>query len=110
MNGLYVRAAICMIEANSLATSDAILSADMLHVSAGRRGAASMRAPSADTHGIDPIAPVMSASASSGVRYQRTVNGVGAAPARPVIAFRNASDPDSVSARKNTHPIMTTTS
>src|SRR4051794_15643537 len=66
------------------------------------------RAAIAGTHGTEPAAPAASASHNSGVRYQRTVYSVGSATVNPAIAFRNAIAPVSVSARKNTQPIMTT--
>src|SRR6185436_8421448 len=109
MNGLYVRADIDMIEATSSAISVAVPSRSTLHVRRGRSTRAS-RADSAGTHGADPSAPATSASHSSGVRYHHTVYGVGDAAVVPDIAFRNASAPGSVSARKNTQPTMTTAS
>ena len=59
---------------------------------------------------VEPIAAATSATHSSGVRYQPIVYGVGAAAAAPAIAFRNDTAPVSVSARKNTQPIITTAS
>src|SRR5216684_4025589 len=99
MNGLYVRAAMLMIERTSSAISAAVFSSGRLHAARFSR-----RAASAGTHGADPIAPAASASHNSGVRYHATVYGVGAATVRPAIASRNATAPVSVSARKKTHP------
>src|SRR5207237_7901758 len=106
MNGLYVPAATCMIEAReqrdqrvAVATSDALQATD------GRRATAN-RAASAGTHGVEPTAPAASASHTSDVRYHRTMYGVGAAGPRPAIAFRNADADASVAARKNTQPII----
>src|SRR5437870_1305374 len=107
MNGLYVPAATCMIEATSSATSVAVATSDALQATAGRRATAN-RAASAGTHGVEPTAPAASASHNSDVRYHRTVYGVGAAGPRPAIAFRNADADASVAARKNTQPIITT--
>src|SRR5438876_4935479 len=71
------------------------------------RGVARRRA-SAGTHGVDPIAPAISATSRSGVTYHLTVYIVGSERPRPAIAFRKAAAPVSVSARKNTQPIITT--
>src|SRR5437762_11818660 len=110
MKGLYVRAAICMIEATSSAASAAVFSAGMLQATPVRGGAGWIRAASAGTQGMEPIAPAASASASSGVKNQLTVYVVETARLRPASALRNASDSGSVSARKNTHPTITTAS
>ena len=72
MNGLYVPAATCMIEATSSATSVAVATSDALRATAGRRATAN-RAASAGTHGVEPTAPAASASHTSDVRYHRTV-------------------------------------
>src|SRR5712671_266745 len=99
-----------MIEATSSAISIAVLTSDALQATAGRsaRAARSTRAASAGSHGVDPMAPPTSAIHSSDVRYHWIVYGVGAAVVRPAIALRNATAPLSVSARKNTQPIITT--
>ena len=47
-----------------------------------------------------------SVSQSAGVRYQASVNGVGAVAARPAMAERNASASGSVAARNSTQPII----
>src|SRR5207249_8005220 len=99
-----------MIEARSSSASVVVFSAGMVQAMPGRRGADWIRAASAGTHGIDPITPAASASATSGVKYQLTVYGVVRAGLRPARALRNASDPARVSARKNTHPTITTLS
>src|SRR5258708_1451691 len=99
-----------MMDATSSAVSIAVPSRDALHATAGCSAAAppSRRAASAGSHGVDPMAPETSASHSSDVRYQRTVYGPGAAIVEPAIAFRKATAPVNVSARKNTQPIITT--
>src|SRR4051794_40153993 len=103
MNGLYVRAATPMIESTSSAISAAVFSSGIVRVPR-----VSSHAATAGTHGADPIVPATSASHSSGVRYHAAVYGVGIAVVSPAIDFRNATAPPSVSARKNTQPIITT--
>src|SRR5256885_13841494 len=102
MNGLYVPAATCMIEATSSATSVAVATSDALRATAGRRATAN-RAASAGTHGVEPTAPAASASHTSDVRYHRTAHGVGAARPRPAIAFRNADAISTFFARPTTN-------
>src|SRR5256885_12060048 len=95
------------MDANRRPPSTAVLTSD--HGSDGRsRPVRASLAASAGTHGVDPTAPATSASHSSGVRNQPTVYAVGAAGVSPAIAFRKATAPASVSARKNTQPIITT--
>src|SRR5581483_4237573 len=72
------------------------------------RGRSAIDRASAGTHGVDPIAPAMSASHNSGVKYHCTVYGVGAADVSPAIAFTNPSASAIVAARKKTQPIITT--
>src|ERR1051326_6024838 len=107
MKGLYDPEATCMIDATSSAIRVATLASDAVHERAGSCDA-STRAASALTHGADPTTPAATAIFRSGLRNHCTVYGVGAAPPRPAIAVRNATAPASVSARKNTQPIMTT--
>src|SRR5438094_7027905 len=96
-----------MSETTSSATSAAVFTSDNVH-GAIDRGRLSRRSASSGTQGVDPIAPAASASHSSGVRYQPTVYAVGAATVVPAIARRKAIAFASVSARKNTQPIITT--
>src|SRR5690348_10122642 len=105
-----------MIDAISRTASAAVLAAETVHADVahptgrGRSNASSSRRASFGTIGVEPTTPAARASQSSGVRYHATVYGVASAGLNPAIARRKAIAPVSVSARKNTQPIITTTS
>src|SRR5437868_14514668 len=108
MNGLYVRAAICMIAAPRINISDAVAAVSK-PIARHRVRWLSRQDPSIGMIGADPMIPRMSASTTSGVKYQATLNGVGAVAAcAPNMVARNESALGSESARKNTQPIITT--
>src|SRR5579862_8881899 len=96
-----------MIDATRNAMSVTALASEALHARPGLADRP-MRSASALTNGADPITPAAMAISRSGLRYHATLYGVGAAAPSPASAFRNAIAPPSVSARKNTQPIITT--
>src|SRR4051812_29320172 len=99
-----------MIEASSSTVSVALLNSDTPRSQPRSGSRAASQAASAATHGVDPMTPAASASHNSGVRYHHTVYAVGAGVVAPAIALKKATAPGGVSARKKTHPIMTTAS
>src|SRR4030095_3849847 len=104
MNGLYERAATCMIDrTNTAVSASAPASVIGVSVRSGSRGAKGH-----GSQGIDPITPAAIASITSFDRNQPTESGAANAGLKPAIAFKNASAPGRVSARKNTQPTITT--
>src|SRR5579872_7596635 len=94
-----------MIDATKSATSVATLAAEAAQSSAAVRF---VRSASALTHGADPTMPAAMTRIRSGFRNHCTVYGVGSAAPSPAIACRYPTADVSVGARKNTHPIITT--
>src|SRR3954470_16481520 len=109
MNGLYDRAATCMIDSTNTAVSPSA-PAGVIGDSMRPDSPRDRSLPSAGTHGVDPTIPAATAMRTSFDRNHLTVSGAGSAGLRPASAFRNASAPGNVSARKKTQPTMTTAS